>query len=133
MAYAFFEKQEYTNALEHINRILNYSISINDKYKLFASKVYYEIGDYAEAEKIINAIDIEVLSNKNKIAFFIIKGKIKSFKDPDNTLSCYEKALSLLKSDSRKVELLYLILMCLNNLIDQKNKGRNLFFSYCKQ
>lgn len=129
VAYFLFEKQEYTNSLEHINRILNYSIVINDKYKLFASRIHYEIGDYAKSENIINAINIELLSNKNKITFLIIKGKIKSFKDPEKALHCYEKALSLLKSDSKKVELLYLILMCINDFIDQANKGRKLFRS----
>lgn len=122
------------NKLFRCNQILSRfrktSIDIDNSLRIFMAKVFYEIAEYKSCIQMLDALNINNLTNDEKISFYLLYGKSVSFSNSQKALDNFLNALKLNITFEQKCLFQYYCEMSYSELSGGIDKAKAIFFEF---
>lgn len=130
LAMQLYKENKLYSCNQVLSRFRKASIDINNNIKLLMAEVFYEIAEYKACIQSLDDLNVNSLTNTEKLSYYLLYGKAVSFSSSQKALDNFLLALKLNISFEQKCLLQYYCEMSYSEISGCIDKAKEIFYQF---
>lgn len=130
LALQLYKENKLFSCNQILSRFRKSSKDIDKDLRLLMAEVFYEIAEYKACIQMLDALNVDDLTDKEKSSFYLLYGKVVSFSSSQKALDNFLEALKLNITFEQRCLLQYYCEMSYSEISGCIDKAKDIFFEF---